>query len=577
MVFMADENAFDSLVSKLSAQERQTLLDKMRNVATFEGDTFTPIEQVPTEPEIPLSDLLKKEPISIRFFLWVRSLFSSSTPEQLLNRAKVNGISRSLVKNYPGLIDPKKGMFLPLFYDRLCELKRVADFFRPYIATLESDESAFYIFLGSMIMPSVTKEMNESVDPYTNPIMADVKLELRVELLRKMDDIFANIPPDLKRDMYEAVKSVEWLRRFVRLPFSRFINLFLEVTDEIHTCQFDNIETELAVLARCLCNGFMLSDGVLESLYLFSVRNSRQISENIEEENDKSVQFMLGAKERISVLKLFMDSVPMLSLCCVVYVDCNWRPEDYTGGEDWFVKFKAGWKKIFEQKWEAWTVACKREMLRQSLHGHFGLDAFPKLPNRPWLALKGEVSFRYEMTAGFLTWYFLQKFPSFELSIKTLMQEGVFKKKENQIALADSFNTFLQISVALNSFNDRLKPSGDVGVFFGHEGMEGKVRTLSEQSKIEQTMTSIQADIQSVLHRFGTAARSLEQVLAGVLGIRHDKNFEGIGNLNKIKDNENLKFQKTIADARQSFESALNLVSELEMVDNPQEEELETL
>lgn len=575
---MADANAFDSLVSGISAQERQLLLDKMRDIVPSTSDSFTPIEQVPSEPEIPLAELLKKEPLSLRLILWLKSIFTSTSPEQLFNEVKVAGISRSLAKNYPGLIDARRGLLLPLFYDRICELKATADFFRPYIVSMEQDEGSFFVFLGSVVMPTVAQEMNESADPFTNPISAEVRLELRVELLRCMEDVFANIPPDLRRDMYDAVKSVEWLRRFVRLPFARLISLFSEVTTEIHTCPFSQIEGELAAMARCLCNGFRLSDGVMESLYLFSVRNSRHVSDDIDEEGGESIKFMQGAREHIAILKLFMDSVPMLSVCSVAYSNCHWRPEEFTGGEDWFVKFKASWKRIFEQKWESWTVACKREMLRQSLHGHFGLNSFPRLPNRPWSAIKGGgVRFRYELTGGFLTWYFLEKFPAYEIAIKSLMLEGTFKKKENQTALTDAFNAFVQLSVAMNGLNDRLKPSGDVGVFLARIGMDDQPRTLQEQAQIEQMMRSVTGDLQSILHRFGESDRALEQLLAGVLGVRREKGFDTVTNLSQIMGRENHRFQKTLGEARQSLESALNLVRELELVDAPEGLDVENL
>ncbi len=565
------ENSFDSLVSGISLEERKVLFERMRGVVPVEDDSFTPIEEIPSEPSVPLSELLKKESLALRIMLWIRSVFTSKNAEQLLNEIKVAGISRSLTKNYPGLIDFKRRLLLPLFYDRLCELKAVADFFRPYIVSLEQDEGAFYVFLGSVVMPSVSEEMNENVDPYVNPVMSDVRLELRVDLLRNMDDIFSNIPPDLKRNMYDAVKSVDWLRRFVRLPFVRLQSLFAEITTEIHTCPFSQIEQELASFAKCLCNGFRLSEGVLESLYLFSVRNSRKIVSDIDEVDGESMQFMRKAREHVAILRMFMDSVPMISLCSVVYSDCYWRPEPFAGGEDWFVKFKASWKKIFDKKWEAWTVACKREMLRQSLHGHFGLEAFPKLPNRPWINLKGgSVRFRYELTAGFLTWYFKDKFPHFELALKTLMVEGTFKKKENQTALTDAFNSFVLNATAINALNDRLKPSGDVGIFFSHVGSDDKTRTLQEQNQIEQFMKSITGETQSILHRFGDSDRLLEKVLAAAIGIRKEKEFDIVANLHQILGHENQKFQKTLQEARQSLESALNLVRELELVDAPQ-------
>lgn len=570
---MAQENSFDNLVSEISKDERTEILNKINNATSVDNeDTFEPIEETSQDIESSLSEQLRREPLVFRFFIWLKSVFTNNSQEVLFNEVKVSNMSRNLQKNYSGLLDFKKGLLLSLFYDKVADLKKVADFFKPYIASIEQDDAGFYVYLGAVMMPNVIAEINENADPYSNPVSKDVHLELRVELVRNMENIFQNILPDSKQGMYEAVKSIEWLKQFVRLPFVKLLSYFTEVTDNIHTCQFSQVENEVAAFAKILCNSFKLSEKILESIYNFSSKNLRK-SKKIDDMEDKFANdFMNKAKSNISILHMFMSSVPMYSINCVVSCDSRWQVEKFTGGEDWFVKFKAGFKKSFEQKWEAWVLDCKKENLRENLKSNFELERYPLLPNRPWTTSVSDIKFKYELTAGFLYWYFLEKFPkSYELTLKSIMVEGSFKKKENQTAFTDSFNELIQISIGLNSVNERLKPSGDVGASIAHFQNDDKstILTLQEQSKIEQLMRSIESDIKTILHRFGDSVRNIDMILCGILGLKKDPKYDSLSNLNRIQGRGNEEFLKNLYAAQRSLSASMELIKELEGIDSP--------
>lgn len=569
---MGSSNSFDALVSGISAEERQSILDKMQSTPKdYENDSFSPVEDLPTEPETTLSEQLKKESLPFRFWLWLKSIFTNTSTEILFNEIKIQSMAKVVGRNFPGLIDMKRGFILPAFYDKLRDLKKSADFFRPYVVSFEQDEGAFYVFLGSIVMPIVARDLADNADPYSNPVTGEAKLEYRVDLLRQMDDIFQSIPADSKNEMYEAVKSVDWLRQFVRLPFNRFLSLFSEITDEIHTCQFSQIENEIGAFAKCLMNSFRLPNEVLESLFLFSIRNSKKKGgESASDENSNdAVEFMSKAMENMANLHMFMSSVPIHSISCIVYSDSQWMPEHFSGGEDWFVKFKTSWKKIFEQKWDSWVFDCKKENLRQSLVSRFSLESFPLLPNRPWENLWGGVKFRYELTGGFLYWYFLKEFPTYEIVLKSIMVEGVFKKKDNQLMYTDTFNDFIHISMALNALNDRIKPSGDVGSTFAKFSAEGQMRTLQEQTRVEQLMRSVESEMQLIINQFGTANRSMNHILSGLLGLKKEARFDTLSNIGHLSGRGNENFLSTLQNARDSLENALNIIKELEMFDAP--------
>ncbi len=566
---MATTNSFDRMVSGLSVDERQAILDKMKEAApAFEGEILEPVSEDIEDDSIPLSEQLKHEPLFVRVLLWLKSVFTKSTMELLYNELKINEISKKIERNYPGLIDTKRGFLLSAFRSKLMELKEVADFFRPYIVAFEQDEGNFLVFLGNMVMPAVSSEMDTEADPYSGDISAEAKPEFRMTLLHHMDDIFADITKEDKARMYDAVKSVEWLRFFVKLPFNRLIVLFSAVTDDIFTCIYSQVESEITQLASCLSTSVKFTDEMLKAFYLFSIKNSFKKRSIQEEPDDEAVEYINKARSKIAILHMFMSSVPMRSIGCIVAEDCHWRPVALPGGEDWFVKFKSCWKKIFEQKWEFWCQECKRESLRQSLKENFGLETFPLFPDRPWRSLWGGTYFRYELTGGFLFWFFREKLPTFEIALKTVLVEGSFIKKENQSMYTDAFNDFVQASISMNQIGARLAPSGDVGAVIAKLNDE-HLRTLQAQTKVEQQLRNVESDIQTVIHKFGDATRMMDNLLCGILGLKKDTRFDSLSNLSRLQGKDNEKLLSQLYEARRILENALNLIRELETIDSP--------
>lgn len=563
-----ERNSFDALVSGLSETERLTMLEKMKST----GEETVPLafeDGSDLEAKIPFAEQIKNESIFFRFFLWLKSIFANTSMKVLYNEHKILQIAHSVEKNCPNLIDSKRNMLMSSFYDKLTELKLSADFFKPYILIAESDENSFLVFLGSLVMSEVEEQMNEEVDPYSLPMENGPRPEQRVNLLHKMDGILNEIPADRRNYMYEAVRSYEWLKQFSKLPFDRFISLFSTIVEKNYCCAFSSLENEISLFAKILCNGVKIYEEVLESIYLFSRKGtSGRTLDSMDEIAEKAADFMKTAKSHISMMRMFITSVPLKSIGRVVYSDAAWIPENFTGGEDWFVRYKNNWRKLFEEKWKAWGVDCKKEQLKIDLNRNFGLETFPLLTERPWALLWGGMPFRYELTAGFLNWYMKEKFPEFELPLKTVMLEGDFIQKENRSEFNDSFNKFIQISVDLQSLNRMLSAGGEYGIIFTKLHSE-RLRTLQAHSKIESIIRGVEGDVRSMLSRFGDACRTMENCFTGIFLEKKDSRYDALTNLARLGGKNNEEFIESLKKARQSISDGYAMIRELEQVDSP--------
>ena len=559
-----ERDSFEQMASGISAEERQNMLERMSATESPTDGSLQPAEEKIDNDDEPIEIKIKHEPIFLRFIIWLKALLSNTSKAVIYNEYKLDQIASYIKRNFPGLIDAKQGLLLSAFYDKLSELKSCADFFKPYLASTVDNDGAFYVFLSTLIMPEINAEIKTNVDPYSNPVTPEVRTDLRSGLLRKMEEIFDNIPSQDRAKMYEVAKATEWLKQFVRLPFSRFITQFSSANGNENTCPLTQVDIEITDFTKILTSAVEIPDEFLEALFMFAVRNSKYISQ--EESGRDAGEFIAKARSSVGFIKMFMTSVPIRSLGCIANNNAYWHTQVFQGGEDWFVKFKNEWKKIFEQKWIAWETDCKREALLSTLKVNFNLEQFPLFPERPWEDVWGGIPFVYDSTLGFLNWFMKEKFSICELDLKTLLVQGAFNKKENHTTLSDNFNAMVQLSISFQELARRLSNHGETGIILG-KMKEEVSRTLQAQNKVEQIMRGIESDVATLIHRFGDASRAILQVLNGVLGYVKDARFDTISNLNKMKDQNNEPFIHKIEQSKTIIENALNFVVELENLD----------
>lgn len=537
------------------------MLEKMQGyVGNPDEESLVP--EPAEEVSISFDAQLKNESLFLRLWLWLKSLFSNASVEALFNEHRISTIFRAVERRSPNLVDLRHKQLLSFFYTKLTELKKCADFFKPYCTVVDGRIESFYVILGSLAMPQVASQMSSEVDPYSIPVAQGARPEMRVTLLRHMDDVMANIPSEQKSIMYNCAKALDWLVHFVRLPFNRLLSQFSsEGGDANYEASFRLVVDDMKLFSKVLCNGVLIPNEVLEALYIFKHSiDGRKRNKNTE----AASQFIAEAHDHLSMMHLFVSTVPMRAITCIVRGDSYYQPESLSGVEDWFVKFKMGWKTLFDQKWESWLVDCKKEEIRQNLQKHFGLDSFPLLPDRPWADSWTKLHFHYELSAGFLCWYFRSEFSNYELILKTVMTEGDFIKKENRLEFTESFNEYVQVSIGLTTLQQTTEPNGEVGAMIAKLEHEHSIHAVQ---KCEQLLRSMESDFAHLVIVFGEASRKMKFLMDGILGLTSDSRYDSISNLGTIKGAGNAEFRKNLQGIHTSLQNAFNMLKELEPVD----------
>lgn len=564
------KTSFDELVAGISSEERKYLLAKINQNRNDSLPLLQPLRE--EKEDFTLDIKLRSESIIYKFFLWIRSLLSKKQKIELYNDDLVSSLARKINKNHPGIVDMSNSLLLPLFFEKLKELKASADFFKPYFATVADNPGKFYVFMSTFIAPDIASTINENADPYSESFENEGTKELRANLLKKLESILKDISSQDKAVMYDAVKSLNWLKRFTEIPYTHFLAQFTAIISDDYTCPFTNAQADFPALSGVLTDSHSIPTEALESLFLFPQRNGENIL-NVEGDTEKSMRdFLSKSATNISMIQMFISTVPLSSLGKVIFNDYDWQLENYGGAEDWFVKFKEEWKVVFDERWELWIRDRKKYQLAGILKEKFGILEFPELPYRPWSKLWGGITFRCEMTGGFLYWFASEKYDEVIAVLNVLALEGVFLNNDNRSEYSEALNRFAEINHQVLSFGTSLSEKGAVGSVF-EKLISEHVRTMKGQNMVNSMMLNAETSVRNWERGFCECARSIENVLHGILDDeKDDKKYESIQNLMTIRGRENRAYRDSLQEKREMILECRNILAEIEPLDLPKVE-----
>lgn len=562
--------SFDELVAGISSDERKYLLAKINQNREHSFPLVQPARE--ETDSFTLDIKLNSESFLYKLFLWIRSLISKKHKLEIYNDDLIRTLARKINKNHPGIVDMQNGLILSLFYEKLKELKNAADFFKPYFNIFNENPGKFYVFMSTFIAPEIASSINAEADPYSVPFEKEGTKEVRSSLLKKMEGILKDIPQKSRAVMYDAVKSLNWLKRFSELPYTHFLAQFTAIVSENYTCPFTNAQTDFNALANVLSDARSIPNEALEALFLFPQRKGGATVE-LDQDTEKSMrEFLSKSAAGISMVQMFISTVPFFALGKVIFSDYDWQIETFGGAEDWFVKFKEEWKIVFDERWESWLRDRKKSQLADVLMEKFGILSFPELPYRPWTNLWGGVPFRCEMTGGFLYWFATVKYEEVMGVLNVLVLEGVFLNNDNRAEFSEAMNKFAEINHQVQLFGESLNEKGSVGSVFA-KLIADHVRTLKGQNMVNSIILNAETSIRGWESSFCDCCRTIEKVLAGILDDeKTDKKYESIQNLMTIKGRENRAYRDNLQAEREVLLESRRILAEIEPLDLPKVE-----
>ena len=572
---MEQRSSFDNLVLSLGRDERSELLHKLESYFSQEGREpeviNTEIKNTDlNEIETDLSVKYRAESFLVKIIIIIKALFTGMSQELLYNDLVLNRKRRDIGRQFPELFNAHDSTLLNGFFEFIHQLKLAADFFRPAVAAYEEDPGECYVLLSSLILPELSEEIEQEASPYNIPFDRSVTSELRLSLIRKMEECLQDIPADRRAELYSAVCSLSWLRQFVNLPFDKFMSRFGQRSDGFY-CEVEAVSNELAAFSKVFSAYRPVPVELICALFLISEKAEFGYSEvsNYDLSNQRVADYEKSSKSHIDVIKSFRASVPLKSFSMLSFGSASWQPDNPEGAEDWFIKYKNHWRKLFDRKWEAWLLDRKKEQLKGMFLGVFGINELPLFPYRPWASVWGGVPFGREYTLGFINSFFGILYPKMEPVFKKIMIEGDFIQKENCVEFTDAFNGFGMLRQGLEGIVYKLTGKGPWLTTIKDISKE-KVRTLQTRSRMSAIMLSIETEVELLFSKFKNVAGNMLLILEGILKIRTgvENHYASISNLSLIGGHENAKFIASLTLAKNKLESSISLLDRISDIDS---------
>ncbi len=560
-----NKDAFDKLIAGLSADERREMLNRI-NANAPQTVQFVDVDDNIKDIPGNLQLRLNNESVIYKFLLWVRSVFSKRPSEKIYNDDLLLRIAKKVNKEHPGLINHHAAVLDSVFYERLRTLKDAADFFKPYFSFVDAAQGEFYVFLSSFVVPELSDRINRNADPFTLPFSRNPTPDVKTELLRKLDDLLNGIEPSSRTKLYYAISSLNWLKQYTRLPFIHFSSQFTNIAGANYTCPYGNAVNDYDVFGSLFAHVTPISSESLEALYLFSQK--KDLTSNAQSKDiERAVkEFMAVANSHLATIQMFITGVPVIKVGKLVNLDYDWEPGNTVGAEAWFPSFRSHWRKILEVRWNDWLRERKKNLLSASLKNDFGLTSFPTMLYAPWKKLWSDVSFAYELTGGFISWFAMEKYDEIINTMNEVMLEGIFLRSENRQEYSEGMNNFVNANKKMQELIEKLSPSGAFGLAF-EEIATSKIRTLQVQNQIDSMMSSTETDVADIYKKFIQGAKQIDDVYKGFFEDIKDGVHESLQNWTSIKGHQNREWRDKLRNIFIMLKRVIFYLSELEPID----------
>lgn len=561
---MADASTFESLVLELSPVERSEMLARLQRSFSVSSE---PLYQRPphSDQAIDYHARFREFGFFTRLIIIIRSLFGGGTREELVRERCVKIIVKSIESTSVGLIDPKRRVLQEAFYRELTTLRVAARYFYDLLdRTLEKNRASFFAFLASLQFETVHEELCTETDPYIfadrNSLTSDS--EVKVAINAAMEAAIARIDEDQRRMMYKDVKNLHVLKKLSSFLFDRFLAAFQTNAAGLKELSLYTAAEQLSELASILCSlDQPPSSRLMESIIGFSLnddigRDGFVLEEAVERE-------LAGAEKALTAIRAFNSRVPLEDILKVANEDPAWVCASMGGGEDWFAIFKSYWRDRVDQRFQRFSAERRLAQIETDLQSLVGKDTPTWFLNLSESGTEQSPPVRFARALRFLESFYHQTFlTDINRSLKLVLLEGEFYKRDNRLDFTDAYNELLQTGDSLKRIDARLSASGELGLAYAQARTEMSSSQIKKR-KIESAVKVAETEAETILTRSSAAIGRMAEIIKAILSRETRGRYDSLSNLAHIEGKANKDFQKGLEASMFKLQKASYLLGEL--------------
>ena len=551
---------FEQLSKELPDEERKDLLKDITDDLKIypeentgeNDDSSIPLKterDADADAEGSLSDhryaekVYKKIPVFERLLLFFLRVFTGKTLQEVLEIHLLRKLGKEIDSKYPALVDPKSGKLKEGFYNEISILNASLDIFREPVNFINKNRiSEFYRFAARKEMAGFEEDLLNKTDPEKLYELGENKdiASLKTEILKQFEQTLESIEPEEKREMYEISKSFFYLSQAVNFPFDHLKKMFLIEPNGNRFCIFGNARKQLGQLDSLLASmtvEMLQFDKLCDHLFDFYIANNevREKAGTTELPDDNySARVRNKALSALNQVFSFRKTVPLTKILKVMYKNLDYKPEKYSGGEEWFNIYRKMLRDEIEEKGESYIYRLKKKNVLKRLKSHV-----PEIPaeEKYFFSVKHNDNV-YPLTKCSLL-YFLNLFylkfylPKIEKVVSTIMLDGNFYKETNRKELNESFNLINEFSEKYKSFEERTRFREEAAKerqeFPGEEPP-----VMGRRKNIDNYAKTMNKEGYKLYRTFFEAFVSVKNILGGITSGTASGKYDTLSNLSVV-------------------------------------------
>jgi hypothetical protein len=567
---MAESANLGKLVSVLSIEERQDLLDKLKSQSSL-SNTLLYRGEDDKQHSYDVETEYSRLPWYYHLWFFFLSFFRSTSPKKIFEDDKVAALANIIEEKAPGLYNYQKGILLPSFYRQMERLKEAAHFFYSALdSSVNRDKGAFFAYLGSLEMPDVHKILQNEANPISiakaHPAMSDT--ELRQAALKKMDEAFAKIVDEKRNAMYFDARCLYCLKELSSFLYDRVLLAFShDPSENGETCSAGVVRDLLINLNNILLSLKIVPPmELLGSLFIFILQE--KLGEVGFDINRESHQLLARAEQTLAVIQEFNSNVPLTLIlrCCTRNMTLT--PHELSGGEDWFAVYKDHWKKRIEFFYSEYLKEHRQNELIESFSVFLKGKELKTLENAQTETNPDGIPVKGAFALSFLyTFYSAVFMPDINWVLRPILIEGEFQKKENRLEFTEGYNNLIKLEDEIKKFEYNISLAGEYGKRYSQARQDMSSLPIPvKRRKIQIIIEEAEEDAKTILDQIIYASQTMINTLNGILGRDSKGKYFPITNLPAVVG-KNTEFIAGMNEVIKSFQEVLKVLDDIDKME----------
>jgi hypothetical protein len=563
-----EAGTFNRLVSELSLEERNRLLDRLNNQSSLSRD---PLYEEPADiPSFNLDEEYKHVPWYYYLFFVVLGFFKKRTPRQIFTEYMISKLGRIIDAKAPDFYNCQRDLLLPEFHKHLISLKEGARFFYTALdSSINRDKGAFYAFLASLEMEEVHRYLSTETDPAViagkSPSLSEA--ELRQTAFKAMEDGMAAITGEQRKTMYNNTRLLYCLKEVASFLYDRVILAFARDNEaKGPVCTARVVEDQLFLLNNIL---YSLKEippmTLLESLFVFILQE--HTGEPGFEINTEMKNLLVKAESSLSAIREFNKQAPLTLILRCTSRDMSLSPKAVGGGEDWFVVYRDYWKRRIEAQFAEYMRLRRHRDLTNSFRYFLKGTNLKVLSNVVSDSSPDGMPIKKAFALSFLlTFYSVVFMGDINKTVRPILIDGEFYKRENRTEFTEAYNELIKLEDVIHKFEAEISPGGDYGKRY-YQARSDMSSLQIKRRKIQLVMEDANRDAERIVERVQEAIQTMINVLNGIIKKDPNGKYDTLGNLSHLAG-RGASLINGVIDAIQKLQKTLQLLDDIDTMES---------